>query len=303
MHQHSHHGHSHGHGHSHDASQRLGLVFWLNLVFALLEIGGGFFLNSMAILADALHDLGDCLALGLAWYFHKLSGKKRDRHFSYGYRRFSLLAAVINGVILVGGSLLILRETLPRLWQTPTPLQTPGIILLALVGLSVNGFAVWRLRGGSSANERVVMLHLLEDVMGWAAVLIGGVVMYFTHWYLLDSLLALGIATWVSWNALRGLYQNLGILLQMIPENVDLEGLQQEIQALAGVLSVHDLHSWSLDGEFNILTLHVVVQDLGLTADNLALKQTIKALAQSRGIDHLTLELETPSEACGLENC
>lgn len=301
MHSHSHQGHSHAH--AHDASLRLGGVFWLNLAFALIELIGGFFLNSMAILADALHDLGDCLALGLAWYFHKLSEKKRDRHFSYGYRRFSLLAAVINGVILVGGSLLILRETLPRLWHPPVPLQTPGIVVIALVGLAVNGFAVWRLRGGHSANERVVTLHLLEDVLGWAAVLVGGIVMYFTHWYLLDTFLALVIALWVSVNALRGLYHNLGILLQMIPESVDLEGLQEEIQALPGVLSLHDIHSWSLDGEYHILTLHVVVQNLCLTEDNLSLKQNIKSLAQKRGIDHLTLELEAPSEACGLENC
>jgi cobalt-zinc-cadmium efflux system protein len=303
MHTH-HHSHQHGnHSHSQDASLALGWVFWLNLGFAIIEIAGGLLFNSMAILADALHDLGDCLALGLAWYFHKLSNKKRDSHFSYGYRRFSLLAAVINGIILVGGSLLILRETIPRLWQPALPLQTPGIIVLALLGLSVNGFAVWRLRGGHSANEKVVMLHLWEDVLGWVAVLVGGVVMYFSHWYILDSLLAVAIACWVSWNALQGLYQNLGILLQMIPQNIDLAGLQHEIQSLPGVVSVHDLHSWSLDGEYHVLTLHVVVKDLSLITENRALKQAVKTLAHKRGVNHLTLELEGSEEICELENC
>ncbi|PIQ27948.1 cation transporter [bacterium (Candidatus Blackallbacteria) CG17_big_fil_post_rev_8_21_14_2_50_48_46] len=300
MHAHSDHAH---HEHADPASTRLGIVFWLNLSFALIEIAGGLLLNSMAILADALHDFGDCLALGLAWYFQKLSGKKRDRLFSYGYKRFSLLAAVINGLILVGGSLLILRETVPRLWSEPTALNTPGIVGLAILGLSVNGFAVWRLRGGHSANEKVILLHLLEDVLGWAAVLGGGGLMYLTHWYWLDPLLAILIAFWISSNALRSLFHNLGILLQMIPSSVDLDELRAALLELPDIFSVHDLHSWSLDGEYNVLTLHVVQAQTLSPSESLQLKQKIRALARTHGIEHLTLEFETQNEACELEDC
>lgn len=301
-HHHTHHPHLHTRE-DHRPLQRLGTVFWLNLAFVLLETVGSLYLNSMAILADALHDLGDCLALGLAWYFHRLSVRKRDALFSYGYRRFSLLAAVINGLILVGGSLLILRETLPRLWWPQPALNPPGILVLAVIGLIINGLALWHLRAGHSANEKVISLHLLEDVLGWAAVLVGALLMALTGWYRIDSLLAVGLSLWISFNALRGLYQNIGILLQMIPASVDLEGLSQQLLELPAVHSLHDLHSWSLDGEYHIMTLHVVLRFPLTPEESLRLKQQIRAAVQVRGIDHLTLEFESLDEACDLQNC
>lgn len=285
------------------ALQRLGLVFKLNLTFALVEMVGGLYLNSMAILADALHDLGDCLALGLAWYFHRLSVRKRDAQFSYGYRRFSLLAAVINGLLLIGGSLFILIETLSRLWQPPIPLNSPGILVLAILGLGINSLALWQMRSGRSANEKVISLHLLEDVLGWIAVLVGAWLMMLTGWYRIDSLLAAGLAFWILLNALRGLFQNTGIFLQRIPSSVNLEALVQQILDLPAVYSLHDLHSWSLDGSYHIMTLHVVLRYPLNPTESLTLKRQIRTIAQGQGIDHLTIEFENLDEICDLQDC
>jgi cobalt-zinc-cadmium efflux system protein len=295
---------SHHHEHSPPAaSERLRMVFWLNLLFVLIELAGGLAFHSLAILADALHDLGDCLTLALAWYFQKLSMRSRDQHFSYGYRRFPLLSAVINGLILSGGSLLILRETLPRFWSPAPPLQTPGMFLVALLGLVINGLAFRQLHRGESAHEHMISLHLLEDLLGWAAVLLGAGCIHLTHWYWLDPLLALLIAGWILRNAVRGLWRHTGLLLQQIPPECDLGALETKIQALEDVASLHDLHVWSLDGRYHVLTLHVVLKTSLSPDARVVLKQQIRELTHHQGIAHLTVELEEPDEPCELEHC
>lgn len=162
--------------HHHHATQNIQLAFFLNLSFTLIEIIGGLWTNSLAILSDALHDLGDSIALGLSWYFAKVSQKPPDERFSYGYQRFSLLGALISSLILVVGSTIILFTAIPRLFH-PEPVHVEGMLLLALLGVIINGVAVLKLKGGKTQNERVVMLHLLEDTFGWIAVLIVGGVM------------------------------------------------------------------------------------------------------------------------------
>ena len=185
--------HSHHHEHEHHhATDSIKVAFWLNLFFTIIEIVGGFYTNSIAIISDALHDLGDSFALGLAWYFQKLSQRGRDRKFSYGYGRFSTLAAMINSGLLLAGSIYVISVAIPRLIH-PQETYATGMIWLAVVGLLVNGIAAYRLSSGSSLNERAARLHLLEDVLGWAAVLVGAVIIKLTGWTILDPILSLGI--------------------------------------------------------------------------------------------------------------
>jgi len=159
-------------------------AFFLNLSFTVVEIIGGLFTNSLAILSDALHDFGDSISLGLAWYFQRLSKKDRDQNFSYGYGRFSLLGALVNSVILTVGSVFILYKAIPGV-LAPEEADSLGMIWLALLGVVVNTLAVATLKKGQSLNEKVVRLHLLEDVFGWVAVLIGAGVMNFTGFSLI----------------------------------------------------------------------------------------------------------------------
>ena len=166
---HKNHGHQHGHQHAHHSeSSNIALAFWLNFGFALIEIVGGILTNSVAIIADAIHDLGDSLAIGFAWFASKIATRQPTQKYSYGYRRWSLLSALISGLILLIGSGWVLSEAIPRLWQPQLP-HTGGMFVLAIFGIAVNGAAVLRLRRGKTQNEKVLSWHLLEDVLGWVA--------------------------------------------------------------------------------------------------------------------------------------
>ena len=300
QHQEENHHHCHGHGHHHHhGNSNIKIAFFLNLGFSIIEIIGGFLTNSVAILSDALHDLGDSFSLALAWYFQKISKKKRDARFSYGYRRFSLLGALVNSLILLLGSVYVISESVQRI-ITPEEANAKGMLLLAVLGIAVNGFAMLRLRKGHSLNERAVALHLLEDVLGWVAVMVGSIVMMFAHVPVLDPILSLAIACYILFNIYRNLRDTLRVILQGTPENIDYAEVENVILKTAGVQAMHDLHLWTIDGEMNILTVHVVVK-LSLEKEEvMALKQTIKEKLKSLNIQHATLEIELPDEACEL---
>ncbi|MDR2890039.1 MAG: cation diffusion facilitator family transporter [Alistipes sp.] len=312
-------GHNHGHSHSHGnrgdgASKNILTAFWLNLVFALVELVGGLLTNSVAILSDALHDIGDSASLGVAWALQKKSSKGRDTKFSYGYKRFSLLGSVfLSGVLLVS-SIFIVTEAVGRIVD-PQPVHAEGMLWLAVAGIVVNGAAVLRLKKGTSLNERAVFLHLVEDVMGWAAVLVASAVMMFVELPILDPLLSLGITAWVLWNVWRNLRDTFRVLLQGVPDEFDTTALVADILAVEGVESLHDLHVWSQDGETHVMTLHVVVcgeiasasdsaADIAYTAVNRAtalasaerIKQAVRDIARRHNADHVTVEIEASGE-------
>ncbi|MFT4833973.1 MAG: cobalt-zinc-cadmium efflux system protein [Flavobacteriaceae bacterium] len=287
-------GHHHGHDHS---VGKIRLAFFINLAFSIIELIGGLYTNSIAIMTDALHDLGDCMSLGVSWYFQNISHKQQDRKFSYGYGRFSVLGALVNSIVLTVGSIYILSETIPRFFNPEMP-NTTGMIYFAIGGIFANGLSAWKLHGGASLNERAVYLHLLEDVLGWVATLIGAIIMYYWDVPWVDPLLALGIAVFILFNVGKNLKEALKILLQATPKNIDTKDLEVDLKKLKGVIDTHDCHLWSLDGQWNIFTIHFVVDD-SKTMESLAqIKKEAKALCEDRGIDHVTIEFETKEESC-----
>ena len=291
------------HNHNHNSTSNIKLAFFLNLSFTIIEIIGGFLTNSIAILADALHDFGDSLSLGLSWGLDKYSKKKQTAKFSYGYKRFSLLAALINSIVLIVGSIFILSKVIPRL-ISPEPSNATGMIFLAILGIIVNGMAVLRLKKGSSLNEKVVSWHLLEDVLGWIAVLIVGTINMFVNVPILDPLLAVIFTLFILYNILKNLKQISLIFLQRTPIGLNIEEVQKKIESIREVISIHDIHVWSLDGEHNILTTHVIV-DKNLSLSKLCnLKKKIREVANSFNIQHVTMEFETKEENCNaLKEC
>ena len=293
--------HEHGHHHSGDV-EALGGAFLLNFIFTLIEIAGGLWTNSVAILADALHDAGDSLALLLAWYLQKASGKERDQRFSYGYGRLSLLAALINGVILLAGSIVVIVHVIPRLFE-PQIVDATGMFWLALLGIAFNGFAFWRNRSSQSLNAKMVNWHLLEDVLGWTVVLAGSIVMHFGDYPWLDPLMALGVTLFILWNVFKSLGRVTKIFLQSNPEGVDLSAIENELRALNNVEDIHDVHAWSLDGKYHVLSLHVVISQITDQESLVLLKNQIRDQLHKMGIEHSTIEFELPTEACVLENC
>lgn len=215
-----HHHHSHGHHHHHHSHGavlgRMKVALALNFVFACIELVGGIMTNSVAIMSDALHDFGDALAVAFVIVLEKFSHRKGDGQFSYGYRRFSTLGALITGLILLIGSGFILVESVPRLLNPQQP-HADGMILLALLGLAVNGYAAFRISKGESLNEKMLMWHMLEDVMGWAMVLVGAITMKFFHLPQLDAGMAIVLSLWIMYNVFRNLRQALQVFLMALP--------------------------------------------------------------------------------------
>ncbi len=285
----------HNHNH-HTESQWITLAFWLNLGFSIVEIVGWLLTNSTAIIADAFHDFGDAMAIGLAVLLEKFSRKKRDNHFTYGYRRFSLLAALIMSVILLVGAVLMSIEAIQSFFE-PKTVNSLGMFLLAIFGIVVNGIAFLRIKSAGwhshdghehSNNGRAVMLHLLEDVLGWVAVLVGSTIMYFTGRYWIDGVLVLGIAVFIVYNATNNLLDTMKILLQSAPENVSVDEIKKELLALTDIEDVHDMHVWSMDGEYTVASMHIVMKK-NLTKEQ---HNDILAVLKKNHIDHPTIQFE-----------
>jgi len=293
--------HDHHHTHAHDPSgtgtKNIALAFYLNLIFCVIELVGGVFTNSVAILSDALHDLGDSVSLGMAWYFQKISKKKPDGKYTYGYMRFSILSALLNSLILLTGSGIVLYESFIRLFN-PVHSDAKGMLLLAIIGVIVNGFAALRLRKGGSLNERVVSLHLLEDVLGWVAVLIASIVMIFTNLSVLDPILSIGISGFILYNVYHNLRKAFRVILQGKPDEVNESDLRESLLNLKPVQSVHDLHIWTMDSEYLVLTVHLVLPDLTTENERQALRAAAHELLKTKGIQHATIEMESVSENC-----
>lgn len=299
--EHSHEGHSHaGHNHSHshgESAKSLGIAFFLNLGFAIIEIIGGMWTNSVAIISDAVHDFGDAFSIGVSFFLERFSEKRRTRTFTYGYKRFSTLGALINSIVLLVGSVFIFMETIPRLFH-PAEVNYSGMMWLAVAGLAVNGFAALRLMKGNSISQRAVMLHLLEDVLGWLAVLIGSVIIRYTGWYFIDPLLSVCIGIFILTNVCRNLYAIFRILLQATPEHISEDKVKPVLEGLPGVKEVHDLHVWTLDGEKNIASAHLIVPDNSTREDIIRVKHEAIDRLKELGIEHLTVEVEYESEGC-----
>jgi cobalt-zinc-cadmium efflux system protein len=290
--------HDHSHDHVHGEARSIGIAFFINLCFTVLEIVGGLWTNSMAILADAVHDLGDSFALGTAFFLERLSLRSGDERYSYGYRRFSLLGALISTTVLVGGSLFVLTEAIPRLLN-PEPTNAQGMVLFAIVGVLVNGAAVIRLRPHKGMNARVVAWHLLEDVLGWLAILVVSIVLLFKDIPVLDPALSILITVYVLVNVLRGLRKTMTIFLQATPEDVNLEEIEDALQNVDGVQGIHHTHVWSLDGVRHVLTTHAVVRSETTRHDVVRIKSEFREKLDAFGISHATIEFEYPDELCG----
>lgn len=291
------HGHSHGHGsrgghghgtHAHGATQNIRLAFFLNFSFSIIELIGGFWIGSLAIMADAIHDFGDSISLGGAWFLERYANKRGDQRFNFGYRRFSLLSALISGVVISCGSFFVLFAAFSRFQQPSLPRTTP-MIGLAIVGLAINGLAAWRLSTGRTQNEKMLTWHLIEDVLGWAVVLVGAIVIALTNVSWLDPLLAIALSLYVIFNVLRHLKTTLYLFLQGRPENFDVERFLADSLAVPGIERIDHLAVWSLDGETSILSARLHLHSVHDPSRIEAAKARVRAIAKSQGAE-ATLE-------------
>ncbi len=263
-------------------------AFIINFTFTIIEFIGGILTNSIAILSDALHDLGDSISLGMAYFLEKIS-RKKHRRFSYGLKRLSLLSSLILGTILLIGSGIIIKESIERI-LSPEPIHSLGMIALAILGITINGYGAYITSKGSSFNEKIVTLHLLEDVAGWIAVLFAGIVTYaFNSFYYIDGIISLIFAFFIIYNVLRNSKEVIMIFLQASPKEHSVDDIKNKLLTMKEVLDVHDIHLWSLDGNTNILTLHVLIEE---KTESERVKEKIKKKLKTMGIEHSTIEIE-----------
>lgn len=295
------HGHDHAHSLHQGSSGNLKVAFLLNFAFTIIEVIGGLWTNSIAILSDAVHDLGDTLSIGSAWYFDRLSKQGRSVRNTYGYRRYSLLGGLVTAAVLLVGLSFVLWQAVGRL-LSPQPVNAPGMMVLAIIGIAFNGAAVLRVRNGSSLTERVVSWHLIEDTLGWCAVLVGAGVMAIWDLPIIDPLLSIGISLFVLWNVLRTLRRFLDIFLQRTPPGFDIDKFEAATLAMPGVMAVGHTHSWSIDGQSHVLTTHLVLR-AGMGRDEiLACKAEARRLLDARTFEHVTIDVELEGEEGGADS-
>ncbi|MBQ8768930.1 MAG: cation transporter [Oscillospiraceae bacterium] len=273
------------------------VAFILNLAFSVFELVGGIFTNSVAIISDSLHDIGDAASIGISYFLEKKSKRQPDDIYTYGYLRYSVMGSVITVLILLTGSVLVVINAVHRIFD-PQQIHYNGMIVFAIIGVAVNFLAAFFTRHGDSLNQKAVNLHMLEDVLGWAVVLIGAIVMRFTDFKLIDPILSIGVAIYIFIHAFSHLKEALDLFLVKIPEGVEMDEIKHHLSEIDGVLDVHHIHIWSLDGVQNYATMHIVTD-----GDPLRVKKAVKEELHEHGIVHATLELEGKDEACSEEHC
>lgn len=298
---HHHHGHSCHHADpvqiSYERRRRMQFVLLLNLAFVVIEVVGGLLTGSSAILADAVHDLGDVLGLGVALYAERKASAAADAAYTMGYRRWSTFGSVIVGVVLLWGCGFTLLEAIPDLFVDHQP-HSVGMMILAGFGIAVNLAGAWVLSRGNHTTEALLSWHLFEDVLGWAVVLLGGLLINQTGWGFIDPAFAVLISIFIARGAIRHLREPLGVLLQKSPEGFNLAQFEHDCLQIPGVQSVHHVFHWSLTQDQQILSVHVVTAAELSARESVLLKSRVRGLLAPGAAIHSTIELEFPSEVC-----
>lgn len=272
------------------------MAFILNASFSIFELIGGLFTNSVAILSDSIHDLGDALSIGISYFLEKKSKKSADKKNTYGYIRYSVLGGVITTVILMVGSILVIYRAIGRIIH-PVEVNYSGMIILAIVGVVLNTLAAFFTREGDSINQKAVNLHMLEDVLGWVVVLFGAIVMNFTDIRVIDPLMSIGVALFILINTLKNLKVILDIFLEKTPNGIDIDEIKNHLMEIDGVDDIHHIHIWSMDGTNNYATMHIVTKRKNLKE----LKHEIREELEEFKIVHATIETE--NETCDEKEC
>ena len=274
------------------------IAFLLNMSFSIFELIGGIFTNSVAIISDAIHDFGDSISIGISYFLEKKSKQKPDSQYTYGYTRYSILGAFITNAILITGSVVVIMNAIQRI-MNPVQINYDGMIIFAIFGVIVNFFAAYFTKEGKSLNQKAVNLHMLEDVLGWAVVLVGAIVIKFTKINIIDSILSIGVAIFILIHALESFKEIIDLFLEKIPNGIEINELKKHLLEIQNVRDVHHIHVWSMDGVNNYATMHIVT-DL---KDVKELKHKVKEELKEHGISHSTIEIEEQGYECDETEC
>jgi len=272
------------------------VAFILNLLFSVIEIIGGLFTNSTAILSDSIHDFGDSLSIGISYFLEKKSKRKPDSNYTYGYLRYSVLGALITNIILFVGSVFMIYESMKRIIN-PVQVNYNGMFIFAILGVIINFLAAYFTSNSHSMNEKAVNLHMLEDIFGWLTVLIGSVIIKFTNILIIDPLISIVVSVFILYKVLKNCKLIIDIFLEKTPKNISVNNIKEIILSIENVINIHHVHIWSLDGLNNYATMHVVVNKPD------GIKNKIREELKKYGVNHVTIEFETEEENCKDTKC
>ena len=265
------------------------IAFFLNLSYAIVEfIAGGIF-GSSAVLADSVHDLGDAIAIGISALLETISNREEDRHYTLGYKRFSLLGALVTAIILMTGSVLVILENVTKILN-PQPVNDKGILWLGIIAITINVLASLVVGKGKTKNESILSLHFLEDTLGWLAVILMAIVLRFTEWYILDPLLSLVISFFILSKALPRFWSTLKIFLDAVPEGIDIKQVKSGLEQLDNVASLNQLNLWTMDGLEKNAIVHLCLEDWEQMTET---KNQVRQLLEERGVQNITIEVDT----------
>ena len=268
-------------------SRNILIAFLLNLFFSIFELIGGLFTNSVAILSDAVHDLGDAISIGLSFVLEKKSKKKADNNYTYGYTRYSLLGAFTTLMILFMGSIVVICNSVNRLFN-PVEINHNGMIVLAIIGTVINVIASLVTKDGNSINQKAVNLHMLEDAVGWIIVLLGAVLMKFTEFNIIDSLLSIGLSLFILINVIKNFAEIKNIFLEKVPNNINIDEIKRKIKEIENIKDIFHIHIWKIDEENISCTMHVLIDE---GTDECVVKHNIRHILEHDGINHATIEI------------
>ncbi len=274
------------------------IAFILNLSFSIFEIIGGIFTNSIAIISDAIHDLGDSISIGISYFLEKKSKKKPDKKYTYGYARYSVLGAIITNTILIVGSILVIYNAILRIIN-PIEVNHNGMIIIAIFGAIINFIAAYFTKEGDSLNQKAVNLHMLEDVLGWLVVLLGAIVIKFTNITIIDPIMSILVAIFILVNALKSLKKIIDLFLEKTPSEIKIDELTKHILKIDNVIDIHHIHIWSIDGFNNYATMHIVTDIKNANK----VKHLVKKELNEHGISHTTIEIEDKDSECDEKEC
>ena len=272
------------------------IAFILNLGFSIFELFGGIFTNSVAIISDSVHDMGDAISIGLSYFLEKKSKKDPDNNYTYGYIRYSVLGGLITTLILMVGSILVIYGAITRIFH-PVDINYSGMIIFAIFGVIINFMAAYFTSRGDSINQRSVNLHMLEDVLGWVVVLIGAIIMNFTDIKIIDPIMSICVSLFILFHALKNFKKVLDLFLEKTPKEVSIDNLKDNLLKIDGVEDIHHIHVWSIDGYNNYATMHIVSK----SKDIKRIKMDIREELKEHNICHAILETE--DEACDDVEC
>ncbi|WP_314516970.1 cation diffusion facilitator family transporter [uncultured Streptococcus sp.] len=269
------------------------VAFFLNLSYAIVEfIAGGIF-GSSAVLADSVHDLGDAIAIGISAFLETISNREEDRQYTLGYKRFSLLGALVTAVILITGSILVILENIAKIFH-PQSVNDEGIFWLGIIAITINVLASLVIRKGQTKNESILSLHFLEDTLGWVAVILMAIVLRFTDWYILDPLLSLAISFFILSKALPRFWSTLKIFLDAVPEGVDIQKIKTDLAELDHVASINQLNLWTMDGLEKNAIVHVCLKEMEHME---TCKESIRIFLKDCGFQNITIEVDVDLES------